>query len=77
MKENSKQIEDVKSKLSDKKWRLNNLYKIKSIEGKEITFKLNWAQNDLLDNLWYFNVVLKARQLGFSTFILIYLLDHC
>ena len=77
MQVNSKELEAIKTRLSDKKWRLNNLYKIKDVRGRAIDFKLNWAQNDLLDNLWYFNVILKARQLGFSTFILIYLLDHC
>jgi hypothetical protein len=38
---------------------------------------MNWAQEEFYNNLHYFNVVLKARQLGFSTFILIYILDCC
>src|SRR3990167_4714298 len=56
-------------------WRMDNLYKIKDAEGKCVPFKLNWAQRNFSENLHYFNVVLKARQLGFSTFILIYMLD--
>ena len=56
-------------------WRLNNLYKIQDAQGHCIQFKLNWAQDHFIKNLHYFNVILKARQLGFSSFILIYMLD--
>lgn len=62
---------------TDQRWRLNNLYKIKDARGREVTFRMNRAQEDLFNNLHSFNVVLKARQLGFSTFILIYSLDCC
>lgn len=56
-------------------WRLNNLYRIKDTQGKDVLFRLNWAQAHFLNNLHTFNVVLKARQLGFSTVILLYMLD--
>lgn len=61
--------------LKDQWWRLNNLYYILDVHGDKVKFKLNWAQEHLYRNLHYFNVVLKARQLGFSTFVDIYLLD--
>ena len=64
-------LESLKSQL----WRLNHLYKITDAQGQEIVFKLNQAQSKFFDDIHYFNVILKARQLGFSTFILIYLLD--
>ena len=51
-------------KLGDSNWRLCNLYSIKDPYGKKITFKPNWAQQELLDNLHNCNIVLKARQLG-------------
>lgn len=70
-------LDAVKEKLQDKKWRINNLYKIKDVSGTVVQFKMNWAQENLFDNLWYFNVILKARQLGFSTFIMLYNLDSC
>jgi len=38
---------------------------------------MNWAQADFYRNMHTFNVILKARQLGFSTFILILMLDSC
>lgn len=71
------QISLIKAKLADREWRLNNLYFIKDKAGKKIKFRLNWAQRKLFSNVWYFNIILKARQLGFTTFIMIYFLDAC
>jgi hypothetical protein len=65
----------MKEKLGDQEWRLNNLYMVRDYNGNAIRFRMNFAQKQLFDNLHYFNVILKARQLGFSTFILIYMLD--
>lgn len=62
---------------SDQRWRLNNLYWITDKEGKRVKFEMNWAQEELLDRLHFLNLVLKARQLGFTTFIEIYMLDAC
>lgn len=36
---------------------------------------MNWAQSYLFDNLWYLNVILKARQLGITTFFCLLYLD--
>lgn len=60
---------------TDQRWRLNNLYWITDKEGKRVKFTMNWAQAELLDELHYLNIILKARQLGFTTFIQIYMLD--
>lgn len=67
----------IRNKLADRTWRLNNLYYIKDKHGNKVKFRLNWAQRKLYGALWYFNIILKARQLGFTTFILIYFLDSC
>src|SRR5208282_1748446 len=74
------QLERVKSdpelmKLKDPSWRLNNLYWIKDSQGKRIKFKVNWAQRELCSQIHNFSIVLKARQLGITTFFCIYLLD--
>lgn len=74
--------EELKSKFLSRRWRLNNLYYIigedpQTKKLKRIKFKLNWAQQWLLDNLWYFNIILKARQLGMTTFICLLFLDTC
>lgn len=75
--EEAQAYQELKSKLSDRYWRLNNLYYIKDENGNKVLLKLNWAQQSLYKVIWFFNVILKARQLGFTTFIMIYFLDAC
>lgn len=62
--------------IKDPKWRLSNLYYIVNKNGKKIKFKPNWAQQKILDNFWFFNIILKARQLGITTFFCILYLDQ-
>lgn len=64
-------------RLKDPRWRLDNLYWIIDKEGNKTRFKMNWAQRDLFDGLWYCNIILKARQLGISTFVCLLYLDRC
>lgn len=59
------------------KWRLNNLYWITDTNGIKKRFRLNWAQEQFLSQMHYLNVILKARQLGFTTLIQLYMLDQC
>ncbi len=68
-------IEAATKLLSDRKWRLNNLYYITNKKGEKLIFKRNWAQTQLYDELHYCNIVLKARQLGITTFITLLFLD--
>lgn len=63
--------------LANPHWRLNNLYYIKDKRGKKVKFRLNWAQKLLYKNMWYLCLILKARQLGMTTFIQIFMLDRC
>lgn len=63
--------------LRDPEWRIDSLYAIQDASGQAIRFSPNVAQRDFLQHLWYLNCVLKARQLGFSTLIAIYMLDKC
>ena len=65
-----------KEKLADPWWRLNNLYKITDKQGNVVTFKPNWAQKWLYNNMWYLSIILKARQLGMTTFIQLFMLDR-
>lgn len=62
--------------LADQKWRLQNLYYIKDKEGNKVKFQPNWAQIDLINDKHPCQVVLKARQLGITTFYCIKLLDE-
>ena len=64
-------IEQFKNPL----WRLHNLYWITDKAGKVTKFKPNLEQEQFLSDLHYRNVILKARQLGFSTLIQLVQLD--
>lgn len=68
--------EDINLLLS-KRHRLENLYYIIDKNGQKVPFKLNWAQQELDDNRWYQTLILKARQLGCTTFWAIDFLDDC
>lgn len=72
----SKEEQDFYNNLKDPKWRLSNLYYIINKNGKKVKFKPNWAQQLVLDKLWYFSLILKARQLGITTFFCILYLDQ-
>lgn len=62
---------------SSKKHRLNTVYNIINKQGDNIKFCLNSVQESVLDGMHNRNLILKARQLGMSTFSVLYLLDEC
>lgn len=62
---------------SDPRWRLNNLYWITDKTGERVRFEMNWAQEQLYNELHFANLILKARQLGFTTLIQLIMLDAC
>ena len=61
--------------LTDKLWRLNNLYWIKDKKGKRVRFRMTAEQLDFFQNMHTRNLILKARQLGFTTEVCIMQLD--
>jgi hypothetical protein len=67
--------------IKDQSWRLSNLYWIISKDGDKQVFKMNRAQQHFYDNYlniprpYHRHVILKSRQLGFTTFIDLYILD--
>ena len=67
----------AEERLNNRHWRLNNLYYIIDKQGEKKKFNFNWAQEKLYKDTWYCNVILKARQLGISTFIVLTFLDVC
>ena len=67
--------------MADPMWRLSNLYSILikgdgDEDGLVIKFKPNRAQRRFIERLWHRNLILKARQLGFTTLICLVWLDH-
>lgn len=63
--------------LNDPAWRIDNLYWVQDEHGKEVRFVRNEAQRRWWNERWTLNVILKARQLGFSTQIALEILDEC
>ena len=68
---------EIKERFENKYWRLNNLYQIIDKKGKKVRFQFNSQQERLFNDLWYLNILLKARQFGGTTFVDIYFLDEC
>lgn len=62
--------------LKDPWWRLCNLYTIEDEKGRLLAFKPNFCQRLFYVAIHWLNYVLKSRQLGFSTFIAIFILDR-
>ena len=71
-----KELTALEEKLSDHMWRLDNLYYIRDKRGRKVKFKMNDTQRHVAQNLWYLNIITKARQLGMTTFYTIFYLDQ-
>ena len=61
--------------LRDKHWRLNNLYFITDKQGKKVRFRMTDEQVEYFEGIHTRNIILKARQLGFTTECCIIQLD--
>lgn len=75
------QTAEILANLGNPEWRLANLYTIMvKGEGDDpdlvLPFRPNRAQRRFMSRLWHRNVILKARQLGFTTLIALVWLDH-
>lgn len=54
-------------RLKQKNWRINHLYNIRNKSSELVQFKRNRAQQHFNENKWTRNIILKSRQLGFTT----------
>ena len=68
---------ELAKNLKDPYWRLNNLYWIIDEHAQRVKFNMRMAQEDFFSNMWYWNMLLKSRQHGFSTLIDLIGLDLC
>lgn len=73
-------MDDARSKITDvelkcRLWRLNNLYWVRNEDGKMVRFRMREEQFQYWHGKGNRNIILKCRQLGFSTLIQIEMLD--
>jgi len=69
--------------IENKEWRMKNLYWLITKSGKKEVFVMNRAQQHFFDTylskpgeIYHRHIVLKARQLGFTTLIDLFILDE-
>lgn len=70
-------LSELKKFLADPIWRLSNLYWVTDKAGKRVLFKPNWMQRELIRLDHPMMLILKARQLGVTTFYALSQLDRC
>lgn len=85
---NEKIVQDILANpdiIDDKIWRMDNLYWLITKDGTKELFHMNRAQRHFFDNylnpknplhFFYRHIILKSRQLGFTTLIDIWILDE-
>ena len=76
-KQGNMQLKDFKTALQLKFFRLCVFYYIKDKDGQKVRFTPNDAQIEYYINGHQNDIILKARQLGFTTFKMIHDLDTC
>lgn len=72
---NLQELTDITEKLKDSSWRIRNLYRIMTKEDGDQPFVPSVIQQRLYDNEHYRNIILKARQVGYTTALCIEHLD--
>lgn len=71
----SASIQIKQDQFLDPRWRICNLYKITDKKGQAVNFEPNDSQLAFLDGIHTQNIILKARQLGFTTLCCLIYLD--
>jgi hypothetical protein len=64
-------------RFSDKNLRMNTLYRVLDEDGNDIPYVRRVAQDLYASSSWILDIIVKARQLGFSTEIAIDICDSC
>lgn len=67
---------EMQKNLGNRKWRINHLYHVRDASGNKVLFQMNSVQEYIHDNLWFYTIIPKARQLGVTTFFTILYLDQ-
>lgn len=65
------------STFGDREWRMQNLYTVINEYGERVPYVRRPAQEKYSSEAWFLDVIVKARQLGFSTEIAVDICDAC
>jgi hypothetical protein len=65
------------AQFSDRDWRINNLYFIIDEDGNLVRYRRRLPQLQFSQDSWVLDIILKSRQLGFSSEIAIQITDLC
>jgi len=57
--------------------RMNTLYQVINEQGQVVPYRRRTAQAQYAANQWLLDIIVKDRQIGFSTEIAIDIADHC
>jgi hypothetical protein len=68
---------DLRYRFSDRDRRMNSLYSVLNEQGVIVPYRRRAAQAKYAKDQWLLDIIVKARQLGFSTEIAIDIADHC
>ncbi len=69
--------EEQRNNLKSKDWRISHFYKIRNKKGELISFTPNRVQKTFERDRTNRNLIVKSRQLGFTTYEAIDILDDC
>jgi hypothetical protein len=73
----SPEYKQLLAQFADRNWRINNLYFVLDEDGKKVRYRRRPAQLKYAQDAWLLDIIVKARQLGFSTEIAIDITDLC
>jgi hypothetical protein len=64
-------------RFSNRERRMNSLYNVLNEQGQIVPYRRRLVQQRYSANQWLLDIIVKARQIGFSTEIAIDITDHC
>ena len=68
---------DMRDKFADRDRRINSIYAVLNEQGVVVPYRRRTAQAKYARDQWLLDIIVKARQIGFSTEIAIDICDHC
>ena len=73
----TKTYKDLLHRFANRDVRMNSMYQVLDETGQIVPYHRRAAQQRYADNQWLLDLIVKARQIGFSTEIAVDITDHC